>query len=64
MEERYYKAMNKKIESNTVKMVEDISMGFYLWMQKNDYNHNKKEMVEKRFAEYMKEYFANKINYN
>lgn len=45
-----------------VELVESIAIEFYLWMQKNGYDHNIKSRVEKRFTEYMKERYKNMVN--
>ena len=46
-------------DEKIVNLVEKFAIGFYLWMQEKGYEHNLKNRVEKRFTEYMKEYFKN-----
>ena len=40
MDERDYKAMNKTKAVKNVELIEEISVEFYLWMQKNGIGRN------------------------
>jgi hypothetical protein len=54
--------MSKVKNDKIVDLVEEIAIEFYLWMQKNGYDHNIKSRVEERFTEYMKERYKNMVN--
>lgn len=48
-----HQAMQQYAEEYHKEKMKEISVDFYLWMQKNEYNHNIKSRVEKRFNEFI-----------